>query len=162
MDAPVGSAAAAATAGSLDPEARFDDPFMDNLVGEWKVTMRGPGEVGENTLQAQWVLHHQFLELHLKDVANPPQYEALVHIGYSHADKKYVAHWCDTFGGKLSAVGYGQRSGDSIEFRFEYPDGPFFNTFSWDAQRRRWSFRMESTKKNGERVLFAEDTLTRP
>src|SRR5262245_34631983 len=33
-----------------------------------------------------------------------------------------VAHWCDTYGGKASAVGYGKRSGDSIEFEFQYPD----------------------------------------
>jgi hypothetical protein len=53
----------------------------------------------------------QFLQIHMKDVADPPAYEALVLIGYAHADKRYVAHWCDTYGGKFSAVGHGRRSG---------------------------------------------------
>ena len=81
---------------------------------------------------------------------------------WSDADKKYVAHWCDTYGGKFSAVGHGKRSGDSIEFVFQYPDGPFYNTFTWNAKAKGWTFRMESQGKDSKRVLFAEDTLRRP
>jgi len=97
----------------------------------------------------------------MKDVADPPEYEALVLIGYAYADKRYVAHWCDTYGGKFSALGYGKRSGDSIEFEFHYPDGPFYNTFTWDAKTKGWTFKMENQNKEGKRVLFAEDTLRR-
>lgn len=57
---------------------------------------------------------------------------------------KYVAHWTDTFGGKFSAMGTGTRTGNSVEFRFEYPEGPFFNTFSWAAEQAQWTFRGES------------------
>jgi len=81
-----------------------------------------------NTLSAAWVLSHQFLQLHMKDSALPSRYEAIVLIGFVHASGEYVAHWIDTFGGKFSAVGKGRRTGNSVEFRFEYPDGPFFNT----------------------------------
>jgi len=116
---------------SDDRPATFSDPFIENLVGDWIVNRQIRGKVVQNTLQAEWVLNHQFLQLHMKDVADPPAYEALVLIGYSRSDKRYVAHWCDTFGGGASATGYGRRDGDSIEFVFEYPDGPFFNTFSW-------------------------------
>ena len=63
----------------------------------------GGGEPGS----ARWVLDHKFVELHLVDAATPPQYEAIVLIGYSHADERYVAHWCDTFGGAFSALGRG-------------------------------------------------------
>jgi hypothetical protein len=144
------------------PKRIFKDEFIENLAGEWKLTRKVRGQEVENKVKAEWVLNHQFLQLHMKDVADPPAYEALVLIGYAHADKKYVAHWCDTYGGKFSAVGYGRRSGESIGFEFQYPDGPFYNTFTWDAKARGWTFRMESRGKDGKRVLFAEDTLRRP
>lgn len=143
------------------PMRQFRDPFIENLAGEWKITRKIRGEEVRNTLRAEWVLNHQFLQLHMKDVAEPPQYEAIVLIGYEHADKRYVAHWCDTYGGKFSAVGYGRKTGDRIEFEFRYPDGPFFNTFAWDAKAKTWTFTMESTDKEGKRSHFAVDTLSR-
>ena len=53
-------------------------------------------------------------------------------IGYDHTSERYVAHWMDIYGGRFSeTLGYGVRSGDQIEFVFEYPDGPFHTTFRW-------------------------------
>ncbi len=144
------------------PKTIFRDPFMEKLAGDWKLTRAIRGKLVENRVKAEWVLNHQFLELHMMDVAEPPAYEAIVLIGYMHADKKYVIHWCDTFGGKLSAVGYGERHGDAIGFVFQYPDGPFYNTFSWDEKTGVWTSRMESQDSEGKRVLFAVDTLRRP
>jgi hypothetical protein len=144
------------------PKRIFKDDFIDNLVGDWKLNRKIRGTEVTNTVKAEWVLNHQFLQIHIKDVANPPTYEALVLIGYSYADKQYIAHWCDTFGGKFSAVGYGKRNGNSIEFEFKYPDGPFYNTFTWDAKAKGWTCRLEAQGKDGKRALFAEDTLRRP
>jgi hypothetical protein len=159
--------------GSPGRQVRADDPpdgpkrivrdeFIDNLVGDWKLTRKIRGKEVENTVKAEWVLNHQFLQVHMKDAATPPVYEAIVLIGYGDGDKRYVAHWCDTFGGKFSAKGFGKRTGDSIEFEFKYDDGPFFNTFTWDAKARGWSCRLENQNKDGKRSLFAEDTLRRP
>jgi hypothetical protein len=144
------------------PKRIFRDDFIENLTGEWKLTRKIRGKEVENRVKAEWVLNHQFLQLHMKDTADPPAYEAIVLIGYAHADQKYVAHWCDTYGGKFSAVGHGKRTGDAIEFVFQYPDGPFHNTFTWDPKAKGWTFRMESQGKDGKRTLFAEDTLRRP
>ena len=144
------------------PAFPFNDEFIERLAGDWKLTRKVRGQVVENTVRAEWVLDHQFLQVHMKDVADPPAYEALVLIGYSHADERYVAHWCDTYGGKLSADAFGKRSGDAIEFEFHYPEGPFFNTFTWDVKSGEWTFRMESQGEDGKRLLFAEDTLRRP
>lgn len=144
------------------PKRQFQDEFIENLVGDWKLTRSIRGKEFKNTLKAEWVLNHQFLELHMKDVADPPAYEALVLIGYQHADNRYVAYWCDTYGGKFSSVGYGKRSGDAIEFEFQNADGPFFNTFAWDAKTKEWTFKMESGSKDGKRRRpFAVDKLTR-
>jgi hypothetical protein len=144
------------------PKRIFKDDFIENLVGDWKLTRKVRDTEVQNAVKAEWVLNHQFLQVHMKDVANPPTYEALVLIGYSYADKQYIAHWCDTYGGKFSSVGHGKRIGDSIEFEFKYPDGPFFNTFTWNAKVKGWTCRLENVNKDGKRALFAEDTLRRP
>jgi hypothetical protein len=35
-----------------------DDPFLDNLVGKWKVSRKINGTTVVNTLEVKWVLQH--------------------------------------------------------------------------------------------------------
>ena len=51
--------------------------------------------------------------------------------------------------------------GNSIAFNFEYPDGPFHNTFVWDPSNKQWVCRMENKDAAGNWKLFATDTLRR-
>ena len=140
----------------------FRDDLLDNLVGNWKVTRKIRGQTFETSAQGEWVLNHQFLQIRMKDANNPPAYEALVYIGYDNASERYVVHWLDVFGGRFSeTLGYGSRSGNSIKFVFEYPDGPFHNTFTWNPETKTWQFLMQSKDKTGKWVIFAEDNLRR-
>lgn len=140
----------------------FDDPLLDSLVGRWNLSREIRGRQERNTLDVEWVLLHQFLHLHMKDAAVPPKYEAIVLIGYDHAGQRYVIHWADNFGGKFSTKGHGRRSGDSIEFVFvDSGEPPFYNTFRRDPATGAWTFLMESQSKDGGRVFFAKDTLSR-
>lgn len=144
------------------PRRVFRDDLLENLVGSWKLTRKIRGQTVENSVKAEWALNHQFLQIHMKDVNTPPAYEALVFIGYDNTSERYVVHWLDVFGGRFSeTLGYGTRSGSSIKFVFEYPDGPFHNTFTWDPAARTWSFLMRSKDKAGKWTVFAEDTLRR-
>ena len=59
-------------------------------------------------------------------------------------------------------MGYGARTGNSIEFVFHYPEGPFHNTFTWNPATRGWTSLMESEGKDGKRTFFAEDSIRRP
>jgi hypothetical protein len=153
---------AVAAAEPIDgPKVKFIDPFIENLAGDWDLTRSIRGRTVKNTVKAEWVLDHHFLQLHMKDVAVPPMYEAIVLIGYSNADKEYVAHWCDVFGGRYSAVGRGKLVGDHIEFAFQYPDGPFYNTFTWNGDERTWTMKLENGAPGGQRSLFATDVLKR-
>ncbi len=140
---------------------RFEDELISKLEGEWLVTREIRGTTVQNTLSAAWVLSHQFLQLHMKDTAHPSRYEAIVLIGYIYATGEYVAHWTDSFGGKFSAMGKGKRVGNTVEFRFEYADGPFFNTFSWNPDADVWQMRLENQDTQGKRSLFALDTVRR-
>jgi hypothetical protein len=107
------------------------------------------------------VLNHQFVQLHMKDLADPPEYEALVLVGYDASAGVYVAYWCDSLGAQYASVGHGKRSGDSIDFVFAYADGPFHNTFTWTPATATWTFRMEAENKDGSRRFFAEDSVRR-
>ena len=150
--------AATLTAG---PRADQKDPFLDNLVGNWHVGRKfGSGRTAENTVHAEWVLDHQFLELHYRDIATPPKYEAMVFIGYNAGEQCYVCHWIDNFGGEFSALGSGKIDSErhAIEFTFNYKDGPFINKFSSDPATKTWRSLMRQ-KENGEWKVFTEDTF---
>jgi len=142
------------------PNRIFRDDLLDKLVGNWKLTRKIRGRTVENSVRAEWVLNHQFLLVHMKDTAVPATYEAMVFIGYDNTSDRYVVHWLDQFGGRFSeTLGYGTRSGNSIKFVFEYPDGPFHNTFTWDEKAAGWNFLLQTKNKTGNWVVFAEDTL---
>lgn len=92
----------------------------------------------------------------------PASYEAMVFIGYDNTSERYVAHWIDVFGGRFSeSLGYGTRAGNSIKFVFEYPDGPFHNTFTWNPETKMWVSLLEQKDTTGKWKVFAEDTLRR-
>lgn len=141
----------------------FKDELLDNLVGDWKLTRKIQGETAENTVKAEWVLNHQFLRIDMKGVKKPAEYEATIYIGYDKVSERYVAHWIDVFGARFSeALGYGQKvNADSIRFIFEYPDGPFHNTFTWNSKTKTWQFLMQQKDRSGKWVVFAEDNLRR-
>jgi hypothetical protein len=109
---------------------QFRDVLLDNLVGDWHVERKfGNGHTAENIVHAEWVLNHQFLELHYRDVATPPKYEAIVFIGYDADEQQYVCHWIDNFGGQFSALGRGKIDNENraIEFKFNAKDGALTN-----------------------------------
>lgn len=135
------------------------ESFLDNLVGRWRISRKIRGTVVGNSLEATWVLQHRFVQLHMRDVKEPSEYEALVLIGYEEKTERYVAYWCDSFGPDYAAAGFGKRLGNKIQFVFKYSDGPFYNTFAWNPEALTWTFLMESEKRDGARVVFAEDTV---
>lgn len=141
--------------------APLSDAYLDNLVGEWTVTRKIRGLTVTNSMDAKWVLQHQFVQIHMVDSLEPPAYEALVLVGFDAATNKYIAHWCDSFGGQFAGAGSGKRKDNKVEFVFDYAEGPFHNTFTWDPQASTWTFLMQSENPDGTRQLFAEDTLRR-
>jgi|SRR5437588_6255133 len=139
--------------------SQFFDALLDHLVGDWHVTRQfGSGRMAENTVHAEWVLNHQFLELHYLDVARPPKYEAMVFIGYDTNQKRYVCHWIDVFGGGFSGLAEGKldQAGHAIEFTFKNPDGKFTNRFTFDPESQNWTSLMRQ-EAQAEWKLFAED-----
>jgi hypothetical protein len=145
-----------------EPNNSFEDEALNNLAGDWKLTRKMRGQNSVSTVHAEWVLNHQFLFIHMKEQSNPSQYEARVYIGYGNTSKRYVVHWIDMFGGRVSeTLGYGTREGNSIKLEFNYPDGLFHNTLTWHADTKSWTTLLEQKDAKGKWAIFAEEVLSR-
>lgn len=142
----------------------LNDPLLDKFVGDWKVERKfGNGRVAKNLLHGEWVLQHQFIELHYYDPAVPPNYEAKILIGYDEVGKRYICHWADRFGGSYSTDGFAPRAegSNAMEFRFEFHDGPCTNRFVFDASSTSWTSTIRQSENGGPWKLFCEDKFTR-
>jgi hypothetical protein len=136
------------------------------LAGVWKLEGQVMGREAHHELRAEWVLNHQFLVLHEKTAGGAPKtesrYEAVWYFSYDAISERYVLHLMDLFGARFSeTLGYGTREGNRIRFTFEYPDGPFHNTYTWHPEKGTWEWRMEQKDKNGKWTSFADFKLTR-
>jgi hypothetical protein len=143
----------------------FHDELLDQMIGSWNLTGKIMGQIANHSVEAGWILNHQFLRIHEVDAGSAPEgvkYEAMVFVGYDNASERYVVHWLDVYGGRFSeTLGYGRRSGDGIEFVFEYPDGPFHTTFSWNPETKTWQWKMRTKDKVGKWIEFSDMSLTR-
>jgi hypothetical protein len=149
------------------PNHVFTDLLLDNMTGTWSLTGKVMGRTADHTVEAEWVVNHQFLRIHEKD-RNPAangtvSYEAMIMVGYDNASERYVVRWNDIYGGRFSeTLGYGARHGNDIRFVIEYPDGPFHATFRWLSDSHQWIWLMETKNKAGQWTEFATLTVTRP
>ena len=140
----------------------LQDSLLERLAGNWAMVGAVRTRPANYSLSAEWVLNHQFLKLEMRDVAEPPAYQATVYIGYDNASDRYVAHWLDAFGGRFSeTLGFGQRVGSAIRFTFEYPDGPFHTTFTLAPGGRTWTVLMEDRAPGGAWQEFAHYSIRR-
>jgi hypothetical protein len=146
------------------PEMR--DELVEHMAGTWRVEGNVLGRPAHHEIQAEWVLHHQFLRIDEKTAATAPasesRYEALWFLGYDAISERYALHLLDVFGARYSETfGYGVRDGNAIRFVFEYPDGPFHTTFRWLPEKDAWQWSLEQKDKDGKWTSFGELTLTR-
>jgi hypothetical protein len=147
----------AAQVGPGVSQPTFHDELLDQLQGVWNLAGTLRGQPVHETVFAEWVLNHQFLMLHRKQIDGPN--ESFVYIGYDTVSDRYVVHRLDNMGGRGSEfLGYGLRTGDKIQFIFEYPSRPYRLTLSWDAKERSWQFLTESKERQAW-VPFATETL---
>src|SRR5262244_2905307 len=97
------------------PPPLFRDDLLDQMVGFWDLTGTVRGQPVHERTDAEWILNHQFLRIHRKEIEG--MHEALMYIGYDTVSERFVAHLLDTFGGRGSeTLGYGIRTGDKLQF----------------------------------------------
>lgn len=145
------------------PPPALKDPFLDNLVGDWSVARKmGNGRTVESTVHGEWVLKHQFVQLHYGAGEKPGEYEALVFIGFDDAAKSYICHWVDVFGGRYSGIGRGRLDPNllSIEFRFDSQDGSLTNKFGFEPETKTWTSLIRQ-EEDGQWKTFTEEKWTK-
>ena len=137
------------------------------MTGDWYLTGPVMGQQAHHQVHAEWVLNRQFLRIEESTVADAPKaerrYDAIWFLGYDSVSERYVMHLLDGFGARFSeTLGYGVRSGNQIQFVFEYPDGPFHTTLRWSPESEKWEWLMEQKGKGGNWGQFADLSLARP
>jgi hypothetical protein len=123
--------------------------LLDQLAGVWAVTGTTLGQPVHEEANAEWVLGHQFLRIHRKQIDGPG--ESVVHVGFDMVLKRFVAFRLDSLGARGGeTLGYGLQKGDALEFNFDYPSTLFRETWSWDAKEKTWQFLVELQRKNSK------------
>ena len=141
------------------------DPFLSNLVGCWRLSGHMVDTPLNQALQARWVLGGTFLEVASVQTDRPapgkPPYQAIYLIGRDSGGE-FVFNLFDTFGvTKHPIAGIGTLRGHSITFVFDYPEGEFQNTLSWDPKQETWDMHLQQVDASGNTASFAEKHLTR-
>jgi hypothetical protein len=149
-------------------QARFEDPLLEEMLGEWVLTGTITDESTTHDVKVEWVLNHQWVRIHERSreqtPSGEPQYEANVYIGWHGERKEYVVHWIDVFGGAFADVGHAKREGDQLPFVFQDDDGTFHTTFSFDRATKTWKWTMDSVSRGqsmDQSKPFARLTMTR-
>jgi len=140
----------------------FRPSILKQLDGEWIANGNVMGDDVEYILNVRPILNFTFSELHMTDAANPPQYEALVFIGYDTTSKKIISHWLDSFGPAFSIPhGIGFIDNNTIEFTIPYEEGPFRDRLTFNDRDKSWSLIIESSSDSISWNKFAEYIITK-
>jgi hypothetical protein len=140
--------------------------LADHMAGDWQLTGQVMGQEAHHKVHAEWMLNRQFLRIEERTAEDAPKserrYDAVWFLGYDSVSERYVIHLLDGFGARFSeTLGYGVRSGNQLQFVFEYPDGPFHTTFRWSLESNKWEWLMEQKGKDGNWGQFADLALAR-
>ena len=149
-------------------QTTFQDSLLDRMAGKWVLQGTIAGKETTHDIIAEWVLGHQYLQLHEtsreKNANGEAEYEAIVYIGWDKPSSRYACLWLDvTGGGGLSAqaIGHAKRSGNKMAFLFKGSDGSIFHTtFVYNRGADAWQWSMDNEEK-GKLQPFARVKLTR-
>jgi hypothetical protein len=135
--------------------------LLDQLAGFWAVNGTVRGQPSREGADGEWVLGHQFLRLHRKQIDGPN--ESLIHVGYDNVSERFVLIRLDSLSARgAETLGYGIKTGDeTIQFTYEYPSGPYKETWTFDPKERSWQFQVESKDRQGKWITFSTLTLHR-
>ena len=145
-------------------EAGFQDKLLDRFTGRWTLTGTIAGDDVVHSIDARWVLGHQYLQFDESTERGEIDYEATVIIGWDAPSSRYVCLWLDSTGGSgLSngILGYAERSEDELALIFAGETGRFHTTFSYDRANDKWYWTMDSEKEEGQFKPFARLTMKR-
>lgn len=152
-------------------DRRFQDDLLDHIVGKWGVTAMAHGSLFTSDLEAEWVLNHQYLLIHLKSHEIIPwwhvQMEYYEYIGYNHYQKKYTVHGMSIEGDEDLSEGfsYGYRNGNEFKTVSKFgADSLIVQRFTWEPVSGLWTIKSNwlIAGKEGEVFLDMKLVATKP
>ncbi len=145
-------------------ETGFQDELLDRFTGRWTLTGTIAGDEVVHSIDARWILGHQYLQFDESTDIGQIDYEATVIIGWDAPSGRYVCLWLDSTGGSgLSngILGYAAKSEDELAFVFDGDSSRFHTTFSYDKSNDTWSWAMDSEKEDGQFKPFSRLKMQR-
>ena len=152
-------------------DRRFHDDLLDHLVGSWHDTSIAHEHKFTSEVEANWVLNHQYLLIHLKSNEVVPwwgvEMEYYEYIGYNHYKQRYTVHGMSIEGDEDLSEGfcYGYRNGNSFKTIAKFgADTNIVQHFIWHPENNTWSIqsRSEINGKEGEVFLDMKLTAAKP
>lgn len=142
------------------------DPLLPRLVGEWQLEGEVRGQPLRQRVSGSALYGGRFLRLTYHPSETPGldgrPYAAEATLGYDADAERYVMQLVDVFGaGPAAVVGFGEREGDELCFRFAYSSGDFETRLTWRADERGWDLSLTSQSSEGSWVPFATKRLRR-
>ncbi len=142
--------------------------LLNHLAGNWVLRGTIAGKTTTHDIQAAWVLHHEYLQLHEisreKNASGGPAYEAIIYVGWDAKAQQYTCLWLDSTSGEgLSSdvIGRATQAGDSIPFVFALAaSDQIHTTFSYDKAADTWQWLIDNLA-DGRTQRFANVTLKR-
>jgi hypothetical protein len=146
---------------------RFHDDLLDRLVGKWDVTSVAHGSPFTSALEADWVMNHQHLRIHLKSHEIIPwwhvQMEYEEYIGYSHVSNRYIVHVMSIEGydyDPSEGFCYGYRTGNEFKTFAKFgSDSLIVQRFNWLPASRTWNIKSTWIINGKEGEVFLELNL---
>jgi len=153
---------------SAQNQAHDPSTLLNHLAGNWLLKGMIAGKQTTHDIQAQWVLHHEYLQLHEvsreKDVHGQPAYEAIILLSWDEKLNQYACLWLDsTAGGALTSnvTCRAAPSGDSIPFIFAIsPSESIHTTFTYRKTSDTWQWLIDNVA-NAKSERFAAVELFR-
>lgn len=150
----------------VDEWGEGEDPLLPRLLGEWQLEGEVRGHPLRQRVSGSVLYAGRFLRLtyHPSETLglDGRPYAAEATLGYDAQAGRYVMQLVDVFGaGPAAVVGFGQREGSELCFRFAYSSGEFETRLTWRADEEGWDLSLTSQSSEGSWVPFATKRLRR-
>jgi hypothetical protein len=147
-------------------DGRFHDDLLNHLVGKWDATSIVHGQKFTINLEAEWVLNHQYLHIHLKSLEVIPwlkgPFEGQFFFGYNQMNKQYTVQEMTVHGtnGLYEGFCYGYRSGNEFKAVAKVgTDSLTAQSFTWEPGSGTWSIKSRLVVAGKESEPFLEMIL---
>ncbi len=153
-------------------DGSFHDDLLNNLVGKWDVAAIAHDEKFVLSLEAEWVLNHQYLHIHYKSHEVVPwlkvRFEAELFFGYNQSAKHYTVHEMTVHGddGPYEGFCYAYQTGNEFKLMKKHAgsNNATVSRFTWEPSSKSWQMdmRLLIDGKEGESLIDMKMVTAKP